>query len=466
MSYILEALKKSDAERKRGEIPTLGHASPFSPTLSAHAPNPVPWILAGALGLAVLILANVIYYRPDMLESANSENAPHSSPQPNAATAAPQRTLDVATPAPDPTPTPAQTPAPPPTLPPPLQDTVQEHVQESAVAEPLPLPEPQVSSITVHKPMPSPTPISAPAPAPIIESAPEPAPQAPTADPKPDTVQNQETGEAEVNTDGDAPQAETHVAAMPKPLPKPSLIVVPQAPIPPKPQAEVAKVFVEKAWSAIDKGFYNQALRDLDQAVKIEPNLAEAWFARGWANEKSGKELSAIGDYARAIAAKPDHAFALFSRGYLNLYIGDARHAVTDFVRAQGVAKDPSFRLYSHLWLYLSRTRAQQDGLAQLGKDAAKEDLTPWPGPLVRHVLGQIDEAALIAAMESDTGKADQHPSQQERRCTGYFFLGINALLNGDKASARRAFEKVLATGAVQFRQYDAAKRELDRLNL
>gem|GEM_PF-1450595 len=460
MSYILEALKKSDAERKRGEIPTLGHASPFSPNLNAHAPNPVPWILAGTLGLAVLVLANVIYYRPDILQSANSQSAAQPSPQkpspqPSIASTAPQPMADVATPLPAPAP-------------------VEEHVQQRTSAEALleaspeasppplaqPEPKPQVPSITVHKPTP----------ALLVESPPEPAPQALVEEPKPDTAQNQETGEADGNADGDAPQAEAiaeaQVATIPKPLPKPSLIVVPQAPTPPKPQAEVAKVFVDKAWSAIDKGFYNQALRDLDQAVKIEPNLADAWFARGWANEKSGKELSAIGDYARAIAAQPDHAFALFSRGYLNLYIGDARHAVIDFVRAQGVAKDPSFRLYSHLWLYLSRTRAQQDGLAQLGKDAANADLTPWPGPLVRHVLGQIDEAAVVAAMENETGKADQQPTQQERRCTGYFFLGVNALLKGDKASARRAFEKVLATGAVQFRQYDAAKRELDHLNL
>lgn len=459
MSYILEALKKSDAERKRGEVPTLGHASPFSPTLSAHAPNPLPWILAGALGIAVLVLANIIYYRPELLRYANSQYPPQPSPT----SSAPQPMADMASPRPAPTP-----------QPPLLQDPTVDQVQERAAAEPLteavpePLqqPEPQVSSITVIKPAPMPMPM--PTPLPVVESAlepdPEPAPQAQAEDPK------QDMGEAEDKTGGDAPKAEAkaeaHVAAIPKPLPKPSLIVVPQAPVPPKPQAEVAKVFVDKAWSAIDKGFYNQALRDLDQAVKIEPNLADAWFARGWANEKSGKELSAIGDYARAIAAKPDHAMALFSRGYLNLYIGDARHAVTDFVRAQGVAKDPSFRLYSDLWLYLSRTRAQQGGLAQLGKDVATENLTPWPGPLVRHALGQIDEATVIAAIENDTGKADKNPSKQERRCTGYFFLGISALLKGDKASARTTFEKVLATGAVQFRQYDAAKRELDLLNM
>lgn len=52
-----------------------------------------------------------------------------------------------------------------------------------------------------------------------------------------------------------------------------------------------------------------------------------------------------------------------------------------------------------------------------------------------------------------------------ERQATGHFFLGIKALEDGKTDKARTHFEKVLATGAVQFRQYDAAKRELERLN-
>ena len=92
--------------------------------------------------------------------------------------------------------------------------------------------------------------------------------------------------------------------------------------------------------------------------------------------------------------------------------------------------------------------------------DAINENLAAWPGPLVNHFLGHIEEGRVLAAIE---GGDQAHLI--ERRCTGYFFLGINALLNGDKPRARNYFEKTLATGAVQFRQYDAAKRELDSLN-
>jgi len=309
----------------------------------------------------------------------------------------------------------------------------------------MPAPEPEA--------MPEPEPMPAPEQMPEPKAEPERAPvtiHMPT--PTPPTPPSAPTPKAEPIEQAPAPVVKSQ---------RPTVIMTPRStPTPVQSPKENAKDHVDRAWSSIDKGLYNQALRDLNRAVEIEPNYADAWFARGWANEKSGNELSAIGDYARTIAAKPDHAFALFSRGYLNLYVGSARDAVTDFVRTQGVAQDDSLRLYSHLWLYLSRTRADQQALARLREDAAGENLKAWPGALVKHFLGQAEEGRVLAAIDGD-GKT----STLERRCTGYFFLGISALSKGDKTRARAYFEKALVTGAVQFRQYDAAKRELDSLN-
>jgi lipoprotein NlpI len=130
---------------------------------------------------------------------------------------------------------------------------------------------------------------------------------------------------------------------------------------------------------------------------------AEAWFARGWALEKSGNETAAIVDYGRAIDAKPGHAMALFSRGFLNLYGGNPHDAVADFVRTQGVAKDESLRLYSHLWLYLSRVRADQNAQERLKSDTAQASLAQWPGPLILHFLGNMNESAVLTFIEQGT---------------------------------------------------------------
>ncbi len=449
MSYILEALKKSDAERKRGEVPTLDVNPALTPIPPSGRGGGLAWILAGVFGVLVVSIGAVWILRPDLMQrhltpagdtpqAAALQPAPVTKPVTEPVTGLapePKPSVEEAVVEPEPT----------------IEEAMAEPVAESAdEPEPQPLtepesiaePEPHTDSMIEPEPElePGPNPVTIYTPTPLAEPPDETAPA-------PASSQRVSEPEAEPTPE---PMAEQAVA---KPAPKP---VVQK----PKPQ-NIAKSYVDKAWASIDKGLYNQAMRDLDRAVKLEPAYADAWFARGWTHEKSGKELSAIGDYGRAINAQPNHAFALFSRAYLNLYVADPRDAVTDFLRTQGVAQDQSLKLYSQLWLYLSRMRTGENANARLHADLAGEKLDVWPAPLVQHYLGYLDEAGVIAAIDSESTP----PSQAERRCTGYFFLGVKALEDGDKQRARTYFEKTLATGGVQFRQYDAAKRELDRLN-
>ena len=57
MSLILDALKKSEAERQRGQVP---HLLSSSPTATAHyskqKKSKLPWIILTAFLLAVLVL--------------------------------------------------------------------------------------------------------------------------------------------------------------------------------------------------------------------------------------------------------------------------------------------------------------------------------------------------------------------------------------------------------------------------
>jgi len=446
MSYILEALKKSDAERKRGTVPTIEGSPAHAATQAERSRTVLPWVVAGTLGVAVVSLAGLVFLRPSIFiaEAPTSQSMAETPPP----------VVMMASPAimPEPESGPESKP----------ESGPEPKPEFGAKPEPAPVTEAAVEA-AIAPVVETPT-----KPEPMAKAPPKPQPQTtPKPERPPITIHRptpkvaQDTPPVVVETTAKTTTPVPEPVMMPR---KPSVIMAPKTTPAPEPKANPladAKTFVDQAWSSIDKGLYNQALRELNQAVEIEPNLADAWFARGWANEKSGKELSAIGDYARAIAAKPDHAFALFSRGYLNLYVGNPQSAVTDFVRTQGVTQDHSLRLYSHLWLYLSRLRSDQDALARLSEDAAHEDLTAWPGPLVSHFLGQTEEGRVLAAIEN--GEAED---SVERRCTGYFFLGISALNKGDKKRARSYFEKTLATGAVQFRQYDAAQRELDRLNL
>lgn len=434
MSYILEALKKSDAERKRGEVPTLGDAPQAPAATQDTGAKSWVWLAAGGFGVAAVAgLATMVLMGGE-----------DKAPSPSALTPPPVAHVANAQAQPEPELRPEPAPAP------------------EAVTAPAPEPEP----IPVAKPAPKPDPVPASAPTPTPAAMPAPQ-EVRVLSTKPAPAQTDETAETKVTVladkvvDAPAPvvkevaqaKPKPKVKARPKPKPKPSARTA-------LPKLRNAAAYVDRAWASMDKGLYAQAIDDLDRAVVLEPNFADAWFAHGWANEKNGDERAAIQDYSRTIDTKPDHAFALFSRGFLNLYGGNTRGAVVDFVRTQGVATDDSLRLYSRLWLYLSRSRAGQDAPARLKEDAALESLAQWPGPLVLHFFGALDEGAVVTAIENGP-KA----GLKERRATGYFFLGISKLEAKNRPRARAYFEKALATGAVQFRQYDAAGRELERLD-
>ncbi|MEG3617540.1 tetratricopeptide repeat protein [Magnetovibrio sp. PR-2] len=471
MSYILEALKKSDAERQAGphtpqdapaptpEAAPIGEPEPETtsefeyetveqiPPSLARTPLPVTttpapkglavgWTITGVLGLAAAGLGAVYLMRAE----------PAPAPLQTSMTIEQAKVTPPAPPQPTPLPTPLPKTTPEPVAPMP-----------EVMAEPEPTPE--------HAPKPAPKPIGETIAPPSPEFKPVTKPELSVVDELPPQAK---AALKKSNTLAVAKPRSGTAPAIERPPSKPVIITAPKINPKKKTKAQRANEDAQKslrqvnlAWSAIKRGQYNQAIRELDTAVKLVPNNADAWFARGWANEKSGKELSAIGDYARAIKSKPNHLFALFSRGYLNLYVGSPQDAITDFVRASGVTEEPAFKLYTHLWLHLSRMRVIKSGNVEFNDEVERENLGNWPGPLIRYAQGKLSEDAVLSTIERGTDA-----QVREQRCTGFFFLGIQALEAGNEKKARSYFERALATGAVQFRQYDAAKRELERLKL
>lgn len=181
MSYILEALRKADAERdrERGALPDL-HAQPVTPDSAAMAaaspagPRPWLWIVVGVSVGLIGPLLWLLFGRDTAQEAA-------APPTPPAETAAPPVTPQP-TAAPAPPPPPTSPPAPPlPVTAPPLRDDA----PAFAIAPPAP-PVPAVRDVPaparradVPKPTPTPTPLADPRkPVPVAEAR-KPAPAVP-----------------------------------------------------------------------------------------------------------------------------------------------------------------------------------------------------------------------------------------------------------------------------------------------
>ncbi len=71
-------------------------------------------------------------------------------------------------------------------------------------------------------------------------------------------------------------------------------------------------------------------MADYDQAITLDPTLADAYLQRGHAYREQGNLASARADYDQAIAHDPNSAEAYYNRGLVRASQDDLAGAVMD----------------------------------------------------------------------------------------------------------------------------------------
>ena len=75
-------------------------------------------------------------------------------------------------------------------------------------------------------------------------------------------------------------------------------------------------------------------IADLTEAVRMDPNLSEAFRQRGYARLMHGDDDGAVADFDEAVRLDPGHAAGIIHRGLLRRVNGDLDGAVADFDEA------------------------------------------------------------------------------------------------------------------------------------
>src|SRR5205085_7522572 len=81
-------------------------------------------------------------------------------------------------------------------------------------------------------------------------------------------------------------------------------------------------------------GNHARALIDRSEAVRMNPDSAEAYLARGGTYHELGRHREGIADRSTAISLRPDWADAWLARGSANYLLGDYQAAVDDLKEA------------------------------------------------------------------------------------------------------------------------------------
>ncbi|MEH2234849.1 tetratricopeptide repeat protein [Nostoc sp.] len=88
-------------------------------------------------------------------------------------------------------------------------------------------------------------------------------------------------------------------------------------------------------------GDYEQAQADSSQAIALNPQDANAYFDRGFALSELGKYKEAIADYTEAIKLNYQNAYAYYGRGLARAKLKDNKGAIGDFSKA--IALKPQY---------------------------------------------------------------------------------------------------------------------------
>ena len=107
-----------------------------------------------------------------------------------------------------------------------------------------------------------------------------------------------------------------------------------------KKDPEQAEYYFQRAKALIRINRRADGLRDFNQAAHKRPQHAQTWVERGFTRENLGDIPGAIFDYDRALQLNPQQYFALSRRGCLRMQLGYVQPGEQDFVQALQLKPD------------------------------------------------------------------------------------------------------------------------------
>ena len=175
---------------------------------------------------------------------------------------------------------------------------------------------------------------------------------------------------------------------------------------------DLAEAYNNRGYVKDDLGRYEAALADYDEAIRLKSGYAEAYNNRGVTKRNLGRYEAALADYDEAIRLKSDNAEAYYNRGIAKNDFGRHEEALADYDEAirlksgyaeaynnRGVAKRNLGRHEAALADYDKAIRLKSDNAeAYYNRGYVKDDLGQYEA-----ALADYDEAIRL---KSDNAEA------------------------------------------------------------
>lgn len=220
---------------------------------------------------------------------------------------------------------------------------------------------------------------------------------------------------------------------------------------------ELAIAYYNRGFAFYSKSDYDNAIRDYDRSINLQPKYAPALVRRAHAYQEKREYEGALADYEEAARVDPKFAFER-SKGFLFFYLGRMTQSAEMFEKHIKSNPDDT-RVMLFRYLVEAKIGNAFAAARDLEVDAAKLKERRWPGPIIDFHLGRIDEQAMFAAAN------DSDPQvKTEKVCAANFHAGESRLFRGQVTAAiplLRAAERICPS---HFYESHGANTELKRL--
>lgn len=213
------------------------------------------------------------------------------------------------------------------------------------------------------------------------------------------------------------------------------------------------KALVDRGTCRSEMGKYQEALADLDQAIKLSPDFGLAHVNRGVVYFRMGLADKAINDFDRALVINGKDQYAMVNRAGAYMMLPPAKGVVM----AQNTEKlldatNWRIELAGHAAVLTALTynagKQPEKARALMQKALTKLNRLHWPYPMCKFILGKAKEEDVLEASADSTYDLTQAQA----------FLAIDSLTKGDKARAREKLTFVTKHGTVNSVEYWLAK--------
>jgi lipoprotein NlpI len=222
--------------------------------------------------------------------------------------------------------------------------------------------------------------------------------------------------------------------------------------------ADLANVYCLRGGAQSNLGRQEQALQDVNNAVRIAPN-AVSFSCRAETYNRFGQFEKSIADHTNAIAlGAATNGLVYRARGISRVYAGHLAEANADFAKASELS-DKETRIYSEMWFVATSGRLHKPIPPELVARATAEAGGEWPRAGLAMLTGKLSPEDMLKSLDKKQGD-----ERQMALTEAYFYLGQYYLLAGDRAKAQESFEKTRGFGVINYLEYSSAEFELESL--